>query len=129
MVVGHISMDHTFFNVHQSQRHDSTHPRLFIYHRFLKCHLKCENFLECELVMLPEIRHCTKVIAWSGDFGMDQYVFWRLSNEELTLDTIWKKFEEFCKPRSNEMKARFNLLTSFQQGNKTVDEWYNAVQT
>ena len=26
------------------------------------------------------------------------------------------------------MRARFDLLTSFRQGNHSVDEWYNAVQ-
>ena len=46
-----------------------------LYNRLLKWHLKCENILECELAMLPEKRQCKKVIAWSGDFGMDQYVF------------------------------------------------------
>ena len=60
---------------------------------------------------------------------MDQYVSWSLSNEELMFDTICEKFEEFCKPQSNEVRARFDLLTSFQQGNKSVDKWYNAVQT
>ena len=45
-----------------------------LYHRFLKWDLKYENILECELAMLPEMRQCKKVIAWSGDFGMDQYV-------------------------------------------------------
>ena len=43
-------------------------------------------------------------------------------------DTIWEKFEEFCNPQSNEVRVRFDLLTSFWQGNKSVDEWYNAVQ-
>ena len=84
-----------------------------LYHRFLKWHLKCENIMECELAMLPERRQCKKVIAWSGDFGMDQYGSWSLSNEELMLDTIWEKFEEFCKPQSNEVRARFDLITSF----------------
>ena len=79
--------------------------------------------------MLPEKSQCKKVIAWSHDFGMDQYVSWNLSTDELMLYTIWEKFEEFCKPQSNEVRARFDLLTSFQQGNKSVDEWYNAVQT
>ena len=41
--------------------------------------------------MLHERRQCKKVIAWSGDFGMDQYVSWSLSNEELMLDTIWEE--------------------------------------
>ena len=38
------------------------------------------------------------------------------------------KFEEFCKPQSNEVHAQFDLLTCFRQGNHSVDEWYNAVQ-
>ena len=75
--------------------------------------MKCENILECELAMLPEIRQYKKVIARSGDFGMDQYVSWSLSNEELMLDKIREKFEEFCKPQSNEVWARFDPLTSF----------------
>ena len=52
-----------------------------------------------------------------------------LPNEELTLHVIWGKFEEFCKPQSNEIRTRFDLLTSFRQGERSVDEWYNAVQT
>ena len=99
-----------------------------LYHRFLKWHLKCENILECKLVALPERQQCKKVIAWSGDFGMDQYVSWGLPTDQLTLEIIWGKFEDFCKPQSNEVHARFDLLTSFQQGNRSVDEWYNAVQ-
>ena len=46
-----------------------------LYHRFLKWRLKkCINILECELATLPEKQECKKVIAWSRDFGMDQYV-------------------------------------------------------
>ena len=75
--------------------------------------------------MLAERRKCKKVIALSGDFGIDQYVSWNFTNEEL----IWEEFEEFCKPQSNEVRARFDLLTSFRQGERSMDEWYNAVQT
>ena len=99
-----------------------------LYHRFLKWHLKCENILECELVALPERQQCKKVIAWLGDFGMDQYVSWGLPTDQLTLKIIWGKFEDFCKPQSNEVHAQFDLLTSFRQGNRSLDEWYNAVQ-
>ena len=42
-----------------------------LYHRFWKWHLKCENILECKFAALPEHQKCKKVIAWSGDFGMD----------------------------------------------------------
>ena len=47
---------------------------------------------------------------------------------QLTLEIIWGKFEDFCKPQSNEVRARFDLLTTFWQGNRSVDEWYNVVQ-
>ena len=59
---------------------------------------------------------------------MDQYVSWGLSKEDMKLDTIWERFEDFCKLQSNQVHAQFDLLTSFLQGKKSVDKWYNAVQ-
>ena len=100
-----------------------------LYHRFLKWHLKCKTILKCKLAAHPECQQCKKVIAWSGDCGMDQYVSWNLPSSELTLDAILGKYEDYCKPQSNEVRARFNLLTSFCQGNCSIDEWYNTVQT
>ena len=99
-----------------------------LYHRFLKWCLKCEMILDCKLANLPTKQKCQKVIVWSGDFGMDLYVSWTIPKEDLTLDVIWTKFEEFSKPQTNEVRARFDLLTSFRQGSRNVDEWYNAVQ-
>ena len=87
-----------------------------LYHRFLKWHLKCKTILDCELSNLPAKQKCQKVIAWSGDFGMDCYVSWSIPKEELTLDAIWTKFEEFSKPQTKEVRAQFDLLTSFHQG-------------
>ena len=78
--------------------------------------------------MLPDSKTYKKFIAWSGDFGMDQYLSCCLPSEDLSLDVIWAKFEDFCKPQTSELRARFYLLTSFRQGNHSVDEWYNAVQ-
>ena len=71
---------------------------------------------------------CQKLIAWSGDYGMDLYISWSLPKEELTLDTIWARFEEFLKPQSNEVRVHFDVLTSLNQGSRNVDKWYNAVQ-
>ena len=59
---------------------------------------------------------------------MDQYLSWGLYKEEMNLDTIWERFEDFCKPQSNEVRAWFDLLTSFCQDNRSVNQWYNAVQ-
>ena len=100
-----------------------------LYLRFLKWKLKCENIFDCELAMLPDSKKCKEVIAWNGDLGMDQYVSWCLPSEDLSLVAIWTKFEDFCKPQTNEVRARFDSLTSFRQGNHSVDEWYNSVQS
>ena len=78
--------------------------------------------------MLSEARKCKKVVAWSGDFGIDQYVSWCLPHDGLCLEMVWNKLEEFCKPQTKEVRARFDLLTSFRQGYISVDEWHNAVQ-
>ena len=83
-----------------------------LYHRFLKWHLKCKTILDCELANLPEKQKCQKVITRSGDFSMDLYVFWSLPKEELILDMIWVRFEEFSKPQSNEVRAHFNHFQS-----------------
>ena len=99
-----------------------------LYHRFLKWCLKCKNILECKHAALLECQQCKKVIAWSGDCSMGQYVSWNLPSNELTLDAIWGKYEKYCKPQSNEVRARLDLLMSFHQGNCSVDEWYNAIQ-
>ena len=78
--------------------------------------------------MLSEARKCKKVVVWSGDFGIDQYISWDLTPQQTSLEIIWQKYEEFCKPQTNKIRARFDLLTSFCQGECSVDEWYNAVQ-
>ena len=54
-----------------------------LYNRFIKWKIRCENILDCELAMLSEARKCKKVIVWSRDFGLEQYISWNLSNEEL----------------------------------------------
>ena len=118
---------HQFRPPHQSQAcscHTWKVPKMDwtvddrLYHRFLNL-----NILECELAALPQWQQCKKVIDWSRDFGMDQYVSLCLPAEELNLETIRGKFEEFFKPQSNEMRAHFDFLTSFIQGNRSVDEW------
>ena len=94
-----------------------------LYHRFLKWKLKCDNILDCELAMLPESKKCKKVIAWSV-FG------WISMFPGACLQKIsaWSKFKDFCKPQANEVWARFDWLTSFRQGNRSVVEQHNAVQ-
>ena len=99
-----------------------------LYHGFLKWKIIHKNILDCELAMLSEARTWKKGVAWSGNFRIDQYVSWCLSQDELCLEMIWNKFEEFCKSQTNEVRSRFGLLTSFRLSDISVDEGCNAFQ-
>ena len=60
--------------------------------------------------------HGVVILEWT------RYVSWSLSSEGLMLGTIWEKYEEVCKPQLNEVRARFDLLTSFWP-RKQVSWW------
>ena len=98
-----------------------------LHSRFIRWRIKCENILTGQIAILQENAKCKQVIQWSGDAGLDMYISWNLPKEEITLQTIWSRFEDFCKPQSNAVCARFNLLTTFRQGNRSIDKWYDAV--
>ena len=99
-----------------------------LHSKFIRWKIKCEKILDCELAIFQESAKCQKVIQWSGGAGLDMYILWALPTEEVTLQTIWSRFEDFCKPQSNAVHARFDLLMTFWQGNRSIDEWYNVVQ-
>ena len=96
-----------------------------LYHRFLKWHLKCETILDCKLANLPTKQKCQKVITWSSDFGMDLYVSWNIPKEDLRLDAIWTKFEEFSKPQTNEVEGSFRFANQFLAGEAGM--WTNGI--
>ena len=84
-----------------------------LYNRFIKWKIRCENILDCELAKsAKKLLHGQEILAWTN-----------ISH------TIWQKYEELCKPQGNELRARFDLLTSIKQDQMSVDEWYNKVQT
>ena len=89
--------------------------------------LSVKTSLTLKLAILQESAKCKKVIQWSGDAGLDMYILWNLPTKEVTLQTIWSRFKNFCKPQSNAVCIRFDLLTAFWQGNRNIDMWYNAV--
>ena len=62
-----------------------------LYNKFIKWKIKCENILHCNLAMLSEARKCKNVVAWSGDFGIDQYISWDLPTEGTRLGNYLAK--------------------------------------
>ena len=80
-----------------------------LYHRFLKWKINCKNILDCELVMLSEARKCKKVVAWSDDFGTDQYVSWCLPPEDLCLEMIWNNLMNSLNLK--QMRSELDLIS------------------
>ena len=64
-------------------------------------------------------------LRWSGDQGLEIYQAQRLQPNEVTLATLWNKWEKVCKPQANKVCASYDLLKSFLQANASKLETYN----
>ena len=66
---------------------------------------------------------CRYVLLWVGDFGLDLYNTWYLSEaDQDKLDEYWKRFEQHVKPQSNRLLNRF-YLRNLKQNNRPLDEF------
>ena len=51
-----------------------------------------------------------------------------IEDKDLTLESMWPKFEEHCKPQANELHTHYDLFKQLKQGDKSYDEYYAPVQ-
>ena len=86
-----------------------------LYSRFKTWKLKTENIQEVGLPSLPDARKCRTLLGWSWNQGLDMYQAWCLDPIQISTETLWTAWEEFCKPQANEMRGRYDLLKSFSQ--------------
>ena len=42
---------------------------------------------------------------------------------------MWKEFEAYCKPQSNELCAHYDVLKKLKQARLPCDDWYTKLQT
>ena len=100
-----------------------------LYTQFKTWKIKCQFILGAELETLSEDHKCKTFLQWSGDKGLELYISWGIEDKDLTLDTIWTKFEEHCKPqKKNELHAHYDLLKQLKLGDKSCDEYYSLLQ-
>ena len=66
------------------------------------------------------ITNARKLLLGAEDFGVEQYVSWFFPKEELSLDTNWDKFEEFCMPQSNEVWPTLIFLPALGRAKKAL---------
>ena len=99
-----------------------------LYSRFQDWKLECELILDGELAEIAESRKVNTLIRWAGSYGLKQLKVWQKDKTALSLKFIWKEFETYCKPHSNELRARYELFKQLCQGNNPCDDWYTTVQ-
>ena len=51
-----------------------------------------------------------------------------IANKDLTLQNIWDKFEEHCKPQANELRAHYDLLKKLKQASLSCNQFFAAIQ-
>ena len=99
-----------------------------LYSRFQDWKLECELILDGELAEVAEARKVNMLIRWAGPHGIKHLKVWQKDKTTLTLKFIWKEFEAYCKPHSNELRARYELFKQLSQGTTPCDDWYTTVQ-
>ena len=99
-----------------------------LYTRFQDWKLECELILDGELADIAEPRKVNTLIRWAGSHGLKQLKVWHKDKTQLSLAFIWTEFEKYCKPHSNELRARYELFKQLCQGTNPCDDWYTTVQ-
>ena len=78
--------------------------------RFMRLHQKCELLLDGPLRSRHSTQKCKYVlrILWSGDYGLDLFNTWALTDEQQKdLKEYWTRFEDHVKPQSNHILNRY----------------------
>ena len=98
-----------------------------LYNQFKTWKIWCDFILRAKLETLSEAHKSKTLLHWSGNKGLELYQSWGIDNEDLTLQTIWDKFKEHCKPQANELCIWYDLLKQLKQGKKCY-EYYALLQ-
>ena len=92
----------------KAQKMDWTIDDALHFRFIIRWKIKSENILNCKLAILQESAKCKKVIQCGGDTGLDMDISWALPTADVTLQTIWSRFEDFV--NHNQMQYAHNLI-------------------
>ena len=87
---------------------------------FKRLRQKCELLLDGPLKSRDSTQKCKYVLLWSGDYGLDLFNTWTLTEEEQTdLKEYWTRFEDHVKPQANHILNRY-YLRGLKQNNRPL---------
>ena len=93
-----------------------------LFPRFKTWKLQCEIILDSVYMNVPESCKVNTLLRWSGAFGIQKFQSWGKDRNDLTLDFMWSEFESYCKPASNTLRARYDLLKKLSQNHRPADD-------
>ena len=71
-----------------------------------------------------EEQMCNYLMIWVGEKGRDIYNTWTLTDEERKLlATYYSKFEDYVKPKSNNVFARYKFHKRIQQEKESFEQF------
>ena len=88
--------------------------------RFKRFRQKCELLLDGPLKARDGTQKCKYVLLWSGDYGIDLFNTWSLTeDQQKDLKEYWKRFEDHVKPQANHILNRY-YLRGLKQNNRPL---------
>ena len=88
--------------------------------RFKRFRQKCELLLDGPLKSRDSTQKCKYVLLWSGDYGLDLFNMWALTEEQQkNLKEYWTRFEDHVKPQANHILNRY-YLRGLKQNNRPL---------
>ena len=70
-----------------------------------------------------------KLYKHIGDEGQKKIKQWKLNLDEITSDQLFERLDEECKPGGSAYRSRSDLWHNTKQGNMTLDDFYNKIET
>ena len=108
----------------------SSSPGDLLHKRFKLFKQKCELIFAGPLEGKPEGKLTRLLLLWVGDKGLEIYnaATWENEGDSLKLAPVFGVLEQYTKPQSNNILARYQLRC-LRQGNMSLEEFLTRART
>lgn len=89
----------------------------------------CEFMFGGPLKGKSEEQQCNYLMLWVGEKGRNIYSTWNLQGDDKkTLKVYFDRFEQYCKPKSNVIYARYKFKCRTQDEEETFEQFYTDLK-
>ena len=77
----------------------------------------------------PEAAKCNYLMLWTGDKGREIFSTWNVTEaDKKKLDTYFTGFEEYCKPKTNNIYNRYRFKSRRQQDGESFEQFVTELK-